>query len=445
MAVRLSLSSHFTYRRLLRFTLPTMVMMVFMSLYSIVDGVFVSNFVGKTALAAVNLIFPVSMALCTIGFMVGTGGSAVVARTLGEGKEGLAQEYFSLLIFLTLAVGGVLSVLGVAFTPQIALALGAEGQLLEDTVRYGRILFAGQTAFMLQSAFQCFFVAAERPGLSLRINIAAGLTNMVLDGVFIAGFQWGLAGAAAATVLGEMVGSVIPLVYFARRNGSLLRLRRPGRFYGGIVGQACLNGSSEMVSNLSASLVNILYNFQLMALVGEDGVAAYGVIMYVNFVFVGTFLGFALGSAPLVSYHYGAGNREELHNLFAMSLRLMAGAGIVLTLAAEGASALLVGAFAGYDPELYQLTLRGFRLYSLAFLCMGMNLWGSAFFTALNNGAVSAAIAFLRALVFQVAAVLLLPLALDLDGVWLAVAAAEVPALGVTACFLAAKRKKYGY
>ena len=339
----------------------------------------------------------------------------------------------------------MLSVLGVAFTPQIAMALGAEGQLLEDTVRYGRILFAGQTAFMLQSAFQCFFVAAERPGLSLRINIAAGLTNMVLDGVFIAGFQWGLAGAAAATVLGELVGSVIPLVYFARRNGSLLRLRRPGRFYGGMVGQACLNGSSEMVSNLSASLVNILYNFQLMALVGEDGVAAYGVIMYVNFVFVGTFLGFALGSAPLVSYHYGADNRGELHNLFAMSLRLMAGAGVLLTLAAEGASALLVGAFTSYDPGLYQLTLRGFRLYSLAFLCMGMNLWGSAFFTALNNGAVSAAIAFLRALVFQVAAVLLLPQVLALDGVWLAVAAAEVPALGVTACFLAAKRKRYGY
>lgn len=441
----LSLSSHFTYRRLLRFTLPTMVMMVFMSLYSIVDGVFVSNFVGKTALAAVNLIFPVCMALCTLGFMVGTGGSAVVARTLGEGKDDLAQKYFSLLIYLTLAVGMVLGALGVIFTPQIAQALGAEGQLLEDTIRYGRILFAGQAAFMLQSAFQCFFVAAEKPGLSLKVNIAAGLTNMVLDAVFIAGFQWGLAGAAAATVLGMLVGSVIPLIYFARKNGSLLRLRRPDRFYGRMVAQTCLNGSSEMVSNLSTALVNILYNFQLMKLVGEDGVAAYGVIMYVNFVFVGTFLGFALGSAPLVSYHYGAENRDELHNLFSMSLRLMAGAGLLLVLVAEAAAVLLVGIFTSYDPALYALTLRGFRLYSLAFLCMGLNLWSSSFFTALNNGLISAAIAFLRVLIFQVAAVLLLPLVLDLDGVWLAVAAAEVPALAVTASFLVANRKKYGY
>ena len=438
----LSLSSHFTYRRLLRFTLPTMVMMVFMSLYSIVDGVFVSNFVGKTALAAVNLIFPVCMALCTLGFMVGTGGSAVVARTLGEGKDELAQKYFSLLIYLTLAVGLGLAVLGVILTPQIAQALGAEGQLLADAVRYGRILFAGLPAFMLQSAFQCFFVAAEKPGLSLKVNVAAGLTNMVLDAVFIAGFQWGLAGAAAATVLGMLVGSVIPLLYFARKNDSLLRLRRPDRFYGRMVAQTCLNGSSEMVSNLSTALVNILYNFQLMKLVGEDGVAAYGVIMYVNFVFVGTFLGFALGSAPLVSYHYGAENRAELHNLGYDHTQAQ---GKVLALVAEVAAVLLASIFTSYDPALYTLTLRGFRLYSLAFLCMGLNLWGSSFFTALNNGLISAAIAFLGVLIFQVAAVLLLPLALDLDGVWLAVAAAEVPALAVTAGFLAANRKKYGY
>lgn len=443
--MRISLSSHFNYRRLLRFTLPTIVMMIFMSLYSIVDGVFVSNFVGKTALAAVNLIFPVCMALCTIGFMVGTGGSAVVARTLGEDKKDLAQEYFSLLIYMTLAVGLLLSVLGVAFTPQIAAALGAEGKLLQDTILYGRILFAGQTAFMLQSAFQCFFVAAEKPALSLKINIAAGVTNMVLDGVFIVGFHWGLAGAAAATVAGQLVGSVIPLVYFARKNNSLLCLRRPRRFYRKILGQACLNGSSEMVANLSASLVNILYNFQLMALVGEDGVAAYGVLMYVNFVFTGTYLGFALGSAPLVSYHYGAGNRDELHNLFRMSRRLMATAGVLLTLVAEALSTVLVGAFTSYDPSLYAMTLRGFRLYALAFLGMGLNLWSSAFFTALNNGAVSAIIAFLRALVFQVAAVLLLPQVLALDGVWLAVAVAEVPALLVSTAFLMGKRKQYGY
>lgn len=443
--MRIQLSSHFTYRRLIRFTIPTICMMIFMSMYSIVDGVFISNFVGKTALAAANLIWPVSMGLCTVAFMLGTGGSAIVGRTLGEGKRALAQEIFSLMVYVTLALSVVLSVVGYVFTPQIAALLGAEGQLLQDTILYGRILFLGQIPFMLQVVFQCFFVTAERPDLSLKVNLAAGVTNMVLDALFILGFHWGLAGAALATVLGQVVGSVTPLVYFARENNSLLRLTRRVTLRWSVLGQACLNGSSEMVSNLSTSLVNTLYNLQLMALVGEDGVAAYGVIMYVNFVFTGVFMGFGLGSSPLVSYHYGAQNHDELHNLFSKCLRVMAGAGVVLTLAAEGLAPLLVGAFTRYDDQLYAMTLQGFRLYALAFLVMGINLWGSAFFTALNNGVVSAAISFLRTLVFQVAAILLLPQVLELNGVWLAIVVAELPALGVTISFLATKRKKYHY
>lgn len=443
--MRIQLSSHFTYRRLIRFTVPTIVMMIFMSLYSIVDGVFVSNFVGKTALAAVNLIYPISMGLNAMGFMLGTGGSAIVARTLGEEKKALAQEIFSLMVYMTLALSVVLSAVGYVFTPQIASLLGAEGQLFQDTVLYGRILFLGQIPFMLQVVFQCFFVTAEKPGLSLKVNVAAGVTNIVLDALFILGFHWGLAGAAWATVLGQVVGSVVPLIYFARENDSLLRLTRHVKLRWRVLGQACLNGSSEMVSNLSSALVNTLYNLQLMALVGEDGVAAYGVIMYVNFVFTGVFMGFALGSSPLVSYHYGAENHDELHNLFSKSLRVMAGAGVILTLAAEATAPLLVGAFTRYDDQLYAMTLYGFRLYALAFLVMGINLWGSAFFTALNNGGVSAAISFLRTLVFQVAAILLLPQVLELNGVWLAIVAAEIPSLAVTAAFLVGKRKKYHY
>lgn len=445
MSVRIALSSHFTYRRLLRFTLPTIAMMIFTSLYSIVDGIFVSNFAGKTALAAVNLIWPVCMGLSSVGFMLGTGGSAIVAKTLGQGKEDLAREYFSLVIYVTLAAGAVLSVVGFALTPRIAVALGAQGRLLSDTILYGRILFAGLAVYMLQIAFQCFFVAAEKPGLNLKITLAAGLTNMVLDGLFVGLFHWGLAGAGAATVLGQLLGGLIPLVYFARPNDSLLRLTRRVKFRGRVLGTACLNGSSEMVSNLSASLVSTLYNLRLMALVGEDGVAAYGVMMYVNFVFAAIFLGYSLGSAPLVSYHYGAGNHDELHNLFRKSLRLIAGTGVGMTLAAELLAPLVVGAFTRYDPALYQMTLHGFRLCSLAFLFMGGNVWGSAFFTALNNGGISAVISFLRTFLFQVAAVLLLSFLLGVDGIWLALVAAEVPALAVTAGFLAVQRKRYHY
>lgn len=443
--MRIQLSSHFTYRKLVRFTLPTIAMMLFTSLYSIVDGIFVSNFVGKTALAAVNLIWPVVMGLSSVGFMMGTGGSAIVAKTLGEGKQRLAQEYFSLILFAALGAGLGLSTLGFVLTPQIAQLLGATGQLLSDTVLYGRILFLGLTAYMLQVAFQSFFVAAERPDLNLKITLAAGLTNMILDGVFVGLFRWGLAGAGAATVLGQLLGGLVPLVYFARKNNSLLRLLPRVPFRGRVLGKTCLNGSSEMVTNLSSSLVGTLYNLRLMALVGQDGVAAYGVIMYIGFVFAAIFFGYAMGSAPLISYHYGAENHGELSNLLRKSLRLAAGMGLVMTLSAEGMAPLVVGAFTKYDAGLYEMTLRGFRLCSLAFLMMGVNVWGSAFFTALNNGGVSAAISFLRTFVFQVAAVLLLSHLLALDGIWLALPAAELPALAVTAAFLMGKRKRYQY
>lgn len=441
---RIQLSDHFTYGRLMRFVLSPILMMLFTSLYSIVDGFFVSNFVGKTPFAAVNLIMPVAMALGTIGFMVGTGGSALVSMTLGQGKKELANQYFSLLVYVTAAFSLLLSIAGFFLAPQISVALGATGELLDNCILYGRILFLSTTPFVLQNVFNSFFITAEKPELSLKISVSAGCTNIVLDFLFIAVFRWGIAGAALATTVGQIVGGIIPLIYFMRENNSLLRLTRT-KFSWGVLMKTCANGSSEMVSNLSSSVVNILYNFQLMRIAGENGVAAYGIIMYVNFIFMAIFLGYSIGSSPIVSYHYGAGNTTELQNLFGKGWMLMGGGGFLLTILAELLNKPLVQIFAGYDAELFAITTHGFKLYALAFLLMGINIWGSAFFTALNNGAVSAAISFLRSLVFQITAVFLLPLLLGIDGIWLAIVAAELLATLLTVFFFVRKNSQYHY
>lgn len=441
---RIQLSDHFTYGRLFRFVLSPVLMMLFTSLYSIVDGFFVSNFVGKTPFAAVNLIMPVAMALGSVGFMVGTGGSALVSMMLGQGKKDLANQYFSLLVYVSAGFSFLLSVAGFLLTPQISAALGATGELLNQCIIYGRILFLATMPFVLQNVFNSFFIAAEKPDLSLKVSVMAGCANIILDFLFIAVFRWGVAGAAAATAIGQMAGGIVPLVYFLKKNDSLLQLTKT-KFNGNVLLKTCANGSSEMVSNLSASVVNILYNFQLMRISGENGVAAYGIVMYVNFIFMAIYLGYSIGSSPIVSYHYGAGNKDELKNLFRKGWILTGGGGILLTLLAELLNRPLVQLFAGYDAELFAITSHGFRLYALSFLLMGINIWGSAFFTALNNGAVSAAISFLRSLVFQIAAVFILPLLLGIDGIWLAIVLAELMAALITAWFFLTKRKQYGY
>ncbi len=442
--MRIQLSDHFTYKRLLRFVISPVLMMICTSLYGIIDGIFVSNLVGKTPFAAVNLIMPIMMGVAAIGFMLGTGSSALVAKTLGEGKPDLANRYFSMIICAAAAMGLLFSLLGMVFIRPISIFLGAEGELLENCVIYGRILFISETAFILQYVFQSFCTTAEKPEMTLKISIAAGLTNMVLDFLFIAVFGWGIAGAAAATCLGEIVGGVVPLIYFMRKNNSLLQLKKPA-FYGRALLKACTNGSSEMVTNLSSSIVNILYNFQLMRLAGENGVAAYGIIMYTNFIFIGIFLGYSIGSAPITAYHYGAGNHSELKNMLKKSLTLMACGGFLLMLLAELFVSPLVRIFASYDPELFVMTCHGFRIYAIAFLMMGISIWGSSFFTALGNGAVSAAISFLRTLVFEIGAVLLLPLLLGIDGIWLSIVMAELMSITATSLFLFAKRKRYHY
>ena len=450
--MKIQLSEHFTYKKLLRFVLPSIVMMIFTSIYGVVDGLFVSNYVGKTAFAAVNLVMPLLMMLSALGFMMGTGGSAIVAKTLGQGDKERANRYFSMMVYVTVVGGVVLTVLGLVFLRPIVIALGAEGEMIGECLIYGRISLASLTFFMVQNVFQSFFVAAEKPHLGLGVMVAAGVTNMVLDYLFIVILGWGIAGAAAATAAGETVvngagapgGGIVPLIYFSRKNTSLLRLTKT-KIKGKILLKACTNGSSELMTNLSMSLVNMLYNVQLMKLAGEDGVAAYGVIMYVNFIFLATFIGYSIGSAPIVGYHFGAQNHNELKNLFRKSLRLIGGWGVLLMLLAFALSGPLARFFVGYDAELLAMTSHGLRLYALAFLVSGFNIYGSAFFTALNNGLVSAVISFLRTLVFQMAAVLILPRLLGLNGIWLAILVAELLALGVTLQFFIRKKKVYHY
>ncbi len=442
--MNIQLSDHFNYRRLFRFTLPSIVMMIFTSIYGVVDGLFVSNFVGKTPFAAINLVMPFIMILGGVGFMIGTGGSALVSKTMGQNEPEKARRIFSMMIELTLLAGAALSALGIVFIEPIARLFGASEAMLPDCVLYGRIVLAFNAAFMLQNVFQAFLVTAERPHMGLYVTVAAGVTNMALDALFIAVFKWGVAGAAIATGLSQCVGGLIPLIYFIRPNKSPLRLKLAALQLPPIL-QACANGSSELMSNISGSLVSIAYNAQLMKYAGENGVAAYGVLMYVQFIFIAIDVGYAVGCAPIVGYHYGAQNHGELKNMLRKSLFLMSISGVVLTLLAAALAAPLARLFVGYDQALFDMTRHAFRLFSLSFLLAGINIYVSSFFTALNNGAVSAIVSFLRTLVFQMLCVLVLPIFFGIDGIWWAMAVAEVFAFILSLSFLIVKRNKYHY
>lgn len=442
--MQIQLSDHFTYNRLLRFIFPSIVMMIFTSIYGVVDGLFVSNFVGKTSFAAVNLLMPFLMILGSLGFMVGAGGSAIVAKTLGEGKNEKAKEYFSLMVYVTIIGGIIMSIIGVIWIEPISKALGAQGEILQYCITYGRIILPAMTAFLLQNVFQSFLVTAEKPHLGLGIIVAAGITNMCLDFLFIAVFKWGIAGAAAATAISQCIGGIIPLIYFILPNKSNLRLRKT-KFDGRILLNTCTNGSSELMTNISMSLVGILYNIQLMKLAGENGIAAYGAIMYVAFIFAAVFIGYSIGSAPIIGYNYGAKNDSELKNVFKKSLIIIGTFGVILTIVAELSAFSLAKVFVGYDAELLEMTYRGFAIYSVSFLFCGFSIWSSSFFTALNNGVISAAISFLRTLVFEVVSVLVLPMFFGIYGIWSSVIMAEMMAILVTIIFLIKLRKRYGY
>lgn len=438
------ISDHFTYERLIRFVLPSIGMMVFTSIYGVVDGFFVSNFVGKTAFAAVNLIMPFVMVLGGMGFMIGTGGTALVAKTLGEGEGERAEKLFSMIIYFTLILGAVLSALGVIFMRPVAEFFGATPEMLDDCVLYGRIVTGFTVTFMLQNVFQSFLIAAEKPKMGFSVTIAAGVTNMVLDALFVGAFGWGVAGAAVATGLSQCVGGLIPFIYFLRENDSLLQLTRTRLELRPIL-QACANGSSELMSNISSSVVSMVYNFRLLEYLGGDGVSAYGVLMYVQFIFVAIFIGYSIGAAPIVSFNYGAGNKKELNNLLRKSITLSLGSGVVLAAAAALLAGVLAKIFVGYDQTLFDITSHAFRIFSFCFLLVGFNIFISSFFTALNNGAVSAAVSFLRALVFQLGSVLLLPKLFGVGGIWWSNTVAEIFAFLISLVFLFTKSKKYGY
>lgn len=442
--MHIQLSERFSYGKLLRFTLPSIIMMIFTSLYGVADGFFVSNFAGKNPFTAVNFIMPFLMILGALGFMFGTGGSALIAKTMGEGNSEEANRQFSLLVYTTIVCGIIAAVLGMIYIRPVASLMGAEGELLENCVLYGRIILIALPFYMLQFEFQSFFSAAEKPRLGLAVTVAAGMANIIGDALLVAVFRFGIAGAAAATAISQAVGGLLPLIYFALPNTSKLRLTKT-RLDFRVLGKVSTNGSSELMSNVSMSLVSMLYNVQLMKYAGEDGVAAYGVLMYVNMVFLAAFIGYSVGTAPIVSFHYGAEDHDELKSLLKKSSVIISVFAVLMFIAAECLARPLAEIFTGYDEGLLALTLRGFLIFSFSFLFAGFAVFGSAFFTALNDGLTSALISFLRTLVFQTAAVIVLPLIWGIDGVWVSSVAAEFTAAVITAAFIFAKRKKYKY
>ncbi|MBE6635144.1 MAG: MATE family efflux transporter [Ruminococcaceae bacterium] len=442
--MQIQLSDHFDYKKLFRFVLPSVLMMVFISIYGVVDGFFVSNFVGKTPFAAINLIMPFIMVLGGMGFMIGSGGTALVSKVLGEGDTERANRYFTMMIYLTIALGGLLTLIGIVFIRPISYFLGATEEMIGDCVLYGRIVIGFTVTFMLQNLFQNFLVAAERPKLGLVATLAAGFTNMILDALFIAVFSWGVAGAAMATGISQLVGAVIPFIYFLGKKDRPLRIVRTLPEWRPML-KACVNGSSELMSNISSSVIGMLYNFQLMKFLGEDGVSAYGVIMYVQFIFIALYIGYVVGIAPLIGYNYGAGNKEELQNIFGKSILIISVSGVTLTALALVASMPLAKIFVGYDAVLCDITVGAFRLFSVSFLLAGFNIFTSSLFTALNNGLISAIVSFARTLVFQMLSILILPMIFDVDGIWIATPVAELISLVVSLIFVLAYAKTYRY
>lgn len=441
--MNIQLSEHFTYKKLIQFTVPTIIMMIFTSIYGVVDGLFVSNCVGSDAFASVNLIMPALMILGAIGFMIGTGGSALVSKTMGEGNQEKANQYFSMLLFVVTIIGFIFTVIGFIVMETVAKLLGAEGNLVDICVIYGRTLIIALIPFMLQNCFQSFLIVAERPRLGLVVSVITGVLNMILDFLFIYVFKMGVFGAAFATGVSQLIGGIVPMIYFMKKSETLKLVKTKLELKPII--QACTNGSSEMVTNISMSVVNMLYNLQLMKYAGADGVVAYGIIMYVSFIFSGTYIGYSIGSAPIVGYHYGAENTKELKNLLKKSLKLLTITSIVMTVIGELLAKPLAGIFVSYDANLLDMTTNAIRIFSISYLISGINIFASSFFTALNNGVVSAAISFLRTLLFQIAMIFILPLIWDLNGIWLAVVFAEVFALIVSVVFFIVNRKKYQY
>ena len=443
----IQLSDHFTYKRLLRFVLAPIFMMIFTSIYSVVDGFFVSNFAGHDSFVAMNLIWPVLMILGCVGFMFGAGGTAIVSKTLGEGDKKRANEYFTLIVIVTFVIGVVFGVVFYFLMPSLVSLIGGEGAQAADATVYSRILMASLPFFMLQNLFQSFFITAEKPRLGFVFTVCSGVTNMVLDALFIAVFQWGIVGAAVATAIAQAVGGIAPVVYFACKNTSLLRFVKT-KWYTRALLLSCFNGSSELLGNIAMSLVSIIYNLQLFRIAGKEGngVAAFGVIMYVQFVFIAIFIGYCLGVAPIVGYNYGADNRRELQNIFKKSLIIIAVTSVAMTVLSTSLAEVIAKVFLFNDStELIPMTARGMRLFSISFLFCGFCMFCSSFFTALNNGLISAIVSFGRTLVFQIVCIYVLPIFWGLDGIWLATPLAELLSAALCLVMFIINNNRYDY
>ncbi len=440
----IQLSDHFTFKKLFRFVIAPICTMIFTSIYGIVDGFFVSNYVGNTAFASLNLVMPYIMMVASVGFMFGTGGNALVSLHLGLDEKQKAKEYFSLIVYTLIGIGVVLAVVSIFLAPGISKLLGASEAMLPYCVLYLRINMIGIVFFMMQNLFQSFLITAEKPRIGFAITLIAGCTNMLLDWILVGICSLGIAGAAWATVTSQIVGGIVPFVYFVVSKSSILKLTGT-KFEAKVIAKTCGNGVSEFLSNVSASIVGFLYNLQLMRYVGENGVSAYGVIMYVSFVFVAIYIGYSMGVAPIIGFNYGSGNKSELQNIFRKSVGILTITNILMFVLAESLTVPMAKIFVGYNKALNELTIRGMRIYSIAFLVMGFNIFASAFFTALSNGRVSAILSVTRTLILQLIMIYLLPMLLDVDGLWAVVIAVEGISLIVTIYYILKNRKNYGY
>lgn len=442
--MKIKLSEHFDYKKLLKFTFPSIIMMIFTSIYSIVDGFFVSNYCGEISFASVNYIFPALMVLGSVGFMFGSGGSALISKTLGENNKEKANRLFSLFVYLIFIIGLILAIIAFIFLPDIAKLLGASDIMIDDCVIYGRIILISLPLNMLQYAFQTFFITAERADLGFVVTLIAGITNIVLDALFVGVFKWGIVGAAIATTISQILGGLIPVIYFALPNKSTLRLGKTNIDMPSIW-QAASNGSSEFLSNVSASIVSMLYNAQLMKYAGEDGVSAYGVLMYVGMIFFAIFIGYSMGCAPIIGYHYGAKNDNEVKNVYKKSLKIILITSISMFILSLSCAKPFSMLFVGYSDTLLEITTNAFYIYSFVFLFSGIAIFGSSFFTALNNGPISALISFLRTAVFQVICILLLPIFWEINGIWISIVFADFFASIVSVICLLSNKKRYKY
>ena len=419
-------------------------MMLFTSMYGVVDGLYLSHFSGKEAFAAITLIIPLPLLIGAWAYMIGAGGSAVIAKAIASDRQKDANEYFSFLVLISVLGSILLAGIGEIFLEPCAKLLGANDEMLPFCMTYGRILIAAVPLYVLQNVFQSFLTVAEHPKIGLAINLVSAFLNMALNFVFIRITNEVVTAVALATVVSQFVGGITPFVFFVRSKSTTLRFGRP-HMPMSLLGPVFANGVSEFVSEIFHPLASVMYNYKLMELTGLNGVAAYGVLMNVGFLFGSVFLGFAVGSAPLFTYKYEREDHDELHSLFIKSTISVVLMGFLL----YGVACMIEGPFAaeffGGDELLITMTEEAFALHSLSYMVMGLAVFASAFFTAIHDSRVSFLISFLRTLLFEVLAILLLPMLFDLNGVWAASLTSEVLTLLVTVGLLISKKEKYQY